>query len=516
MTTDPDKIYHNITLSYNDLKLTTPDRNTSLAETEINVLDPIIENSNMYDLCISKFRLDTFTIPLVIPELKQPQTIEDSKIDLNYWVKLLVTDQNHVDIEQNTDEGEIEYTMKSQAYLQLNGKHMEGKGKLTKYEITIKGENGNEIKEKETYFSMEDSFKIKKPVIKNIENDSTKGYINNLDPFCYIYEPQEFVESINNAIIEAYYSYFKGDSTNKISEEDFTNVKNFAFFKLEGSSLKFYQLISSIPYIFVFSPNLYKYFGFGFNTKRVDAEGGWMICNDPDSRNFRNENKYCQILASYTNPETEYTSNYNIVECKFGITQTWNACKLILICSANLPIRGEYVPINEFDGLLVHDNTEDARKLFDLIHNGKKSSTTLGENSVKTPSIKVLESFYPASSTGGDMRTQIIYSNESMDTSTKLSFQGEYSALKKFDISVKWVDIYNNIHDLELMPGTSCDIRLGFVKKAVKQDLVLGGFKEILRTLRGEPRGIPPRKKPTSNSFELLNGGFEFQGLKTV
>ena len=68
-----DKIYHNITINYNEAKLISDDRNTSAAETEIQVMDPLITKTKNYDICISKFRIDTQTIPLVIPELKQPQ-----------------------------------------------------------------------------------------------------------------------------------------------------------------------------------------------------------------------------------------------------------------------------------------------------------------------------------------------------------------------------------------------------------------------------------------------------------
>ena len=71
-------------------------------------------------------------------------------------------------------------------------------------------------------------------------------------------------------------------------------------------------------------------------------------------------------------------------------------------------------------------------------------------------------------------------------SSTKLAFA-------KFDIAVKWMDIYNNIHTLELKEGCSCDIRIAFVKKSVKQDLVLNGFTRVLDALNYRP--APPSKK---------------------
>ena len=48
-----DKIYHNITIAYNDAKLVSDDRNTSLAEDTVQLMDPLIRSTNKYDICIS-------------------------------------------------------------------------------------------------------------------------------------------------------------------------------------------------------------------------------------------------------------------------------------------------------------------------------------------------------------------------------------------------------------------------------------------------------------------------------
>ena len=80
-----------------------------------------------------------------------------------------------------------------------------------------------------------------------------------------------------------------------------------------------------------------------------------------------------------------------------------------------------------------------------------------------------------------------------MDVSTKIVFTGDSTQVQKFDLAVKWLDIYNNLHNLELREDTSCDIRLAFVKKSVKQDLVLNGFTRVLDALKYV---LPPSKKP--------------------
>ena len=104
--------------------------------------------------------------------------------------------------------------------------------------------------------------------------ETGSGYLDNLDPFCYIYEPQEFVDSMNNAIAE---------TLNVWGYDKVTDLARLAFFSLEGGKLVFYQH-SQLIARFVFSNNLYKYFGLGFNTKNVPSEEGFMIANDKGTR----------------------------------------------------------------------------------------------------------------------------------------------------------------------------------------------------------------------------------------
>ena len=135
-------------------------------------------------------------------------------------------------------------------------------------------------------------------------------------------------------------------------------------------------------------------------------------------------------------------------------------------------------------------------KLYHEFHVGDEKPCNLGDVELLAPTEKVLESFFPVPAEGGDIRTGVVYSNESMDVSTKVAITGDSTQIEKFDISVRWLDIYNSMHDLELKEGTSCDIRLAFVKKSVKQDLVLNRFTRILDALNYTPipPALPPRK----------------------
>lgn len=510
MAARPDKIYFNITINYNENKKLSNERPTSKAYTEIEVLDPIIEHTNLYDMCISKFRLDTFSVPLVIPELKQPQKIVDKKIELNFWVKLLQSTDTLYSAANTPKKETGTYTLKETKYLELIPKRFNGNYRIDE---TVDDDT-------KAFHSIEEGFSYKKPCVRKYktkdadgnEVETDQGFIDNLDPFCYIYEPQEFVDSMNRALMELVRDY-----DNRYFEA------SEIFFKLESGKLTFYQKKHDVPYIIVFSGNLYRYFGFMFNTKQVPEHDGWMICNDADTRNIFNKCEDSQLLGTAANPEfnsadidnfkTTVEGKYNIAKADVEVTQTWNAMKTILVCSNSLPVKGEYVPISEGDGLLIHENTEVGRKNYLEYHNYEKDNSNLGEPTNKTPSIKVLESYYPLSDVGGDLRTQIIYSNDSIDTGTKLSMRAQDNGLRKFDIQIKWVDIFNNMHDLELFPNTSCDIRLAFVKKGAKQDLIVTGFKHVLSALNYKYQPEYKKKRIVSSAQQLPGYGFKFLDL---
>lgn len=462
-----DKIYHNVTIPYNDAKLISDDRNTSVAEATVQLMDPLIQNTGVYDICISKFRIDTQTIPLVIPELMQPQNIKDNIIELNYWVKLISLKK---DAKTADDKNDDEYKMRSVRYLYLIGKTFD-----TSYNLADP---------KAPYVF---SKPVKKKVLDTNSEETGEAYLDNLHPFCYIYEPQEFVDSINNAIVETVQDWGI-DTTDLLARA--------AFFSLEGGKLVFYQH-SQIPIKFVFSENLYKYFGLGFNTKKVPSENGFMIANDTATRTpelIKGTDKINYFGNPDNIPNVSNKIEWNISKNHFPVTQTWTCCKSILICSRSLPIKGEYVPTAENDGMLIHENSESCKRLYREFHAGDANPCNLGDVEILAPTEKVLESFYPVPVEGGDIRTGVVYSNESMDVSTKIAITGDSTQIEKFDIAVKWLDIYNNMHNLELKEGTSCDIRIAFVKKSVKQDLVLNGFTRVLDALKYSP--APPTAPP--------------------
>lgn len=504
-----DKIYFNITIQHNQNKLCSKERKTSWAETSVEIIDPLIRNTKYYDLCISKFRIDSLTIPLVIPELKQPQKALDSKIELNYWVKIL-----------HYNESDGLYKEIAEEYLYLVPKDFRPVGYFEEID-----ENDLFHKPEKTHWVNDTAgYRIVKPRVKNADDTGEMIYVDNLDPFCYIYEPQEFVDVINNAIARCV------AKTSNINNGDFYTSK--AYFKLDGTKLKYYQKCDFKDKV-IFSENLYKYFGIGFNVKRIPFYEGWMVANDAATRtpcltdrdNFvwrcanpeypglspvrtsdddlLNVDEIIQKGATWDDRVRDYNIDksivhYNIATGQFDVTQSWNVCKSILICSYTLPIKGEYIPTSQKDGLLIHENGARATKVYEEFAGDSDTGViNLGDCAITTPTIKVLESFLPIYAQGGDQRTVIVYTNDAMDVSTKHQLNGDGAQLKKFDISVQWMDIYNNIHHLELQEGSSCDIRLAFVKKTAKQDIIYEGLHEIIRTLGGrDPLAPPPLAKP--------------------
>ena len=155
--------------------------------------------------------------------------------------------------------------------------------------------------------------------------------------------------------------------------------------------------------------------------------------------------------------------------------------------------KGEYVPTGENDGMLIHENSKSCKRTYTEFHAGDEKPCTLGDVELLTPREKVLETFFPVPVECGDIHIGVVYSNDAMEVSTKIAFTGDSTQIEKFDIAVRWLDIYNNLHYLELKEGTSCDIRIAFVKKSVKQDLVLNGFTRVLDALRYVP--APPSRK---------------------
>ena len=91
---DPDKLYYDVTIDHDPQHKEHRFEVSSKAETTIDLAEPLIENPGDYMLSITKFKIDTECIPLMIPEMKQPQDLsaaevkEQNKMQTKYQVMI--------------------------------------------------------------------------------------------------------------------------------------------------------------------------------------------------------------------------------------------------------------------------------------------------------------------------------------------------------------------------------------------------------------------------------------------
>ena len=79
---NPNKIYYDVNIRYDPQNLDRSLHFFSPAKTTIRMNSPLMTDTDNYDLCISKFKIDTECVPIYIPEMEQPVDITDYK-DIN-------------------------------------------------------------------------------------------------------------------------------------------------------------------------------------------------------------------------------------------------------------------------------------------------------------------------------------------------------------------------------------------------------------------------------------------------
>ena len=95
---------------------------------------------------------------------------------------------------------------------------------------------------------------------------------------------------------------------------------------------------------------------------------------------------------------------------------------------------------------------------------------------------RVLDIYYPLSTSAGDVRSSIIYSAENTNHGQNIELVPG-SPIRHFDIWVKWMDIYGNLYDLYLYPGCSVDIRMCFTKKPLMKEDLAEGLDAVMECL---------------------------------
>ena len=100
---NPNKIYYDVNIRYDPQALDKTLHFYSPAKTNIRMNSPLISDTENYDLCISKFKIDTECVPIFIPEMEQPIDPADYPDGVNNTLflysayKILIVDPYGID-----------------------------------------------------------------------------------------------------------------------------------------------------------------------------------------------------------------------------------------------------------------------------------------------------------------------------------------------------------------------------------------------------------------------------------
>lgn len=546
MSDNQNKIYYDINIPYRADDKDPKYHNYSRAETEVRMNGPLISDPLNYDLTISKFKIDTECLPIFIPDMQQPQQDHaldpldelmergelksKSKITIYFprcelgirqfrprgaavgvlWANVL---PGHV-----TDWDANDYRWIETPGIDNNGGIYNSKWRHVTF---IPNKVFCELQREDFHKQNE------LPTSKQVVNGNERTYVQNTNEAYFQYDYQSVLDRINVCMERLLQDVYMSDNYQHWSTMTMDDLVRAIFFKLEDGIINLYvsdQIIKS-SIMFKFSPDLYKYIGNGFQCRFYSHEfppvgildgnndGSFIIeynpfcCkhiftnpNDTDERNaisypskwpddrgfIRNELSYINTTVStvlhdnFEFEDGEVNRKYYIFKQQYSTLANWNICKAILICSSSFPIKPEFYPTLKRNLYLTHyRESEYIRDMRDVFKENPYDDDTLVFDKSST---KILDVYYPISTSGGDIRSSIIFSNDNIESGNKIDMVGGMD-LENFDIKVKWVDLYGNVYDLYLAPGCSVNIRLCFTRKKILKDELIMTFNKITECL---------------------------------
>ena len=486
---EPSKFYYDITIEHDPEHADKKHFVRSKAEKTINLEDPLMENPGDYDISVSKFNINTEALPVMIPEIVSKQKLADITankcFETSYWIKLTMK-YIHI-LESGNWCMTRDYT------------HIENVKIPFNYEI------GD----------------LQKVNWKT--ND--EGYIDNTDEQCFIYDYTTFIDALNKTTqaitkdvnkIDQEVDKESGKVTKEGPMEYFcytNNLQSFLAFKLENERIRF-QLHENLwslheyngkkfqvkSFEISFSNNLYRYIGNGFKTKFNENKTWQYDFYDFDKQKvvkrkdiFRDDDlKYDHV---------NYTQDYPTLV-------NWNPLKAIVIGSDTIPAVGEFLPVSHYDGWLNHAKSEEYKTF--LTDNGFDFHSS-DDDIFKKSTMCILDIYYPFLTNPGDIRSTCVFSRNNINDGQSIELV-DSKPLTTFNIWIKWLDIYGNLHDLYLLPGCSCDIRFCFVKKSLLKEDFNEGISTVVEALAPPPEKKNKRTKSNGKPDGIVLDGADNYG----
>lgn len=465
---EPSKFYYDISIEHDPEHIDERHPRKSKAEKTIHMEQPLLENPGNYNLSVSKFSINTEALPVVIPEIT---TIQSKTIIQNKGCLIL------------SDEV-ITFLFDYDYYVA---------------ELKTTFDNIIQRKYKFTYIPEE----LNSEKIKWV--NEAKRWIDNTDEQCFLYTYSALIDGLNE-IMGSMTNYLKSIKYNDTDPDeapkpfdnlcgDKTNGGRIMTFKIINDRIAFQYHETLIwgslrkdgnydffmnDFRIIFPKCLYKYIGQGFQTKTFD-DGTW-------SYDYHVNNK--------TAPEPDMfgANNLNVFFVQdYSTLVNWNPLKAIVIGSDTIPAVGEFLPIAHWDGWLNHEKSKEYEKF--LKDNGIDYHDK-DRDIFKKNTMCILDIYYPVLTNPGDIRSTCIFSRDNINDGQSIELMPS-SPITRFNIWIKWLDIYGNLHDLYLLPGRSCDIRFSFTKKPITTTDLSEGINAIVEALA--PPETKKKKRERSN-----------------
>ena len=449
----PEKFYYDITIEHDPEH--TDDRHymKSKAEKTIFMEKPLMEDPGEYNMSVCKFSINTEAIPVFIPEIKSKH--------YDNWSLMYVLN-NKADNKINCL---IDYTYNKNGTW-INSKKLGG---VISNLFFPKPNHLNDIKK-----------------IKPIDSTKTYWWYDNLDEQCYFYDYTSVLNALNTIIYDGTNfsrTYYKTED-GFLTLEHFCETGNnssYYYFELKDGLIvlnvhkdtwKDNMYTKDVTTQVKFPMYLYRIIGNGFKTK-FNSDGTWEYDYNWKELGAINEN----IAITQ-----EYSTLVN-----------WNPLKAIVIGSDTIPAVGEFLPIAHYDGWLNHEKSKEYDEF--LIETGQTRQDK-DKDIFKSNTTCILDIYYPVLTNPGDIRSTCVFSRDDISNGQVIELR-HASPLTRFNIWVKWLDVYGNLHDLYLLPECSCDFRFCFIKKSVMREDLREGISTVVQTFT--PPEDKKKKKTKSN-----------------